>query len=70
MDTADQATVAEELRTECGPTGLVLAWVRRKKRRRRELRLVPTGRRVFGLLGGGQLGLVETVAASAERPPV
>jgi hypothetical protein len=35
----------------------------------RELRLVPEGRRVFGLLSG-QLRLVKRVAENAERPSV
>jgi hypothetical protein len=38
------------------------------KRGEGELQLVPSGRKVFGLLG--QLGLVETMAENTERPPV
>jgi hypothetical protein len=48
-----------------GTQGLDLAWAEGEKRG--VLQLGPQGRRVPGLLAG-QLGLVEAMAGSAERP--
>ena len=74
LDTADEAGCGGRAEDRVGPTGLALTQSRREKGRRRELYLVPTGIRVFGLLGpvawlklwlGVQRGLLLEIRYSA-----
>ena len=55
----------EELRTEWGPDGWI--WPRAEEKKGRALAGSCREERALGLLGGW-LGLVETMARSAERP--